>query len=179
MNFLVGSLLYHSEEYIAFWLIIELIENYNLRENYQEGKKSLLTLKTYFISFKGFPGLKIHNKKINKVFKYSLKEKYNEIQSTGVDISFVVVEWVFSLFCSLIPIDLQIEFFINFFETKWDFFYKVCYCLFQSKDFSGITDGDEVYMLLKFSKSNDKTSKEKEKFWENVLNKANELEINL
>ncbi len=39
MNFIVGSLLYHSDEYITFWLIIELLENYNLRPNYMEGNQ--------------------------------------------------------------------------------------------------------------------------------------------
>lgn len=39
MNFIVGSLLYHCDEYLAFWLIIELLENYELRPNYMEGKK--------------------------------------------------------------------------------------------------------------------------------------------
>ena len=38
MNFIVGALLYHCEEYVAFWLFIELIENHELRKNYQEGK---------------------------------------------------------------------------------------------------------------------------------------------
>lgn len=38
MNFVVGSLLYHCDEYIVFWLIIELIENYQLRDNYKDGK---------------------------------------------------------------------------------------------------------------------------------------------
>jgi hypothetical protein len=38
MNFIVGFLLYHSEEYIAFWLFVSLIEDYELRENYSTGK---------------------------------------------------------------------------------------------------------------------------------------------
>lgn len=37
MNFIVGAFLYHCEEYVAFWLLIELIENHELRKNYQEG----------------------------------------------------------------------------------------------------------------------------------------------
>ena len=34
MNFIVGFLLYHSEEYIAFWLFTSLIEEYELNQNY-------------------------------------------------------------------------------------------------------------------------------------------------
>ena len=38
MNFIVGSLLFHCEEYVAFWLFVEIIENHELRKCYLEGK---------------------------------------------------------------------------------------------------------------------------------------------
>lgn len=37
MNFIVGFFLYHCESYVAFWLFVSLIEEYNLRQNYCEG----------------------------------------------------------------------------------------------------------------------------------------------
>ena len=37
MNFLAGAFLIHCEECIAFWLIIDLLESYDMREVYQEG----------------------------------------------------------------------------------------------------------------------------------------------
>lgn len=38
MNFIVGFFLYHSEEYISFWLFTSLIEEYDLRQVYLTGK---------------------------------------------------------------------------------------------------------------------------------------------
>lgn len=32
MNFIVGSLLYHAEEYIAFWLLVMIVENFEMRD---------------------------------------------------------------------------------------------------------------------------------------------------
>ena len=34
MNFIAGSLLYHSEEYIAFWLLVMIFEKFELRDIY-------------------------------------------------------------------------------------------------------------------------------------------------
>ena len=39
MNFIVGFLLYHSDEYISFWLFVSLMEDYELRENYSAGQQ--------------------------------------------------------------------------------------------------------------------------------------------
>ena len=38
MNFIVGFLIYHAEEYIAFWLFITLIEDYELKNIFSDGK---------------------------------------------------------------------------------------------------------------------------------------------
>lgn len=32
MNFLAGSLLYHAEEYLAFWLLVIVVENLEMRD---------------------------------------------------------------------------------------------------------------------------------------------------
>ncbi len=37
MNFIVGFFLYHCEAYVAFWLFVALIEEYNLRDIFIEG----------------------------------------------------------------------------------------------------------------------------------------------
>lgn len=38
MNFIVGFFLYHCEEHVAFWLFVSLIEEYQLREIFLQGK---------------------------------------------------------------------------------------------------------------------------------------------
>ena len=37
MNFIAGFMLYHSNEEIAFWLFVGLIESFELREIYEPG----------------------------------------------------------------------------------------------------------------------------------------------
>lgn len=39
MNFLAGALLYHSEEYVAFWNYVILLECLELRDIYLESIK--------------------------------------------------------------------------------------------------------------------------------------------
>jgi len=41
MNFVVGAFLIHCEESIAFWLVIELFERYEMREVYEDGLKGM------------------------------------------------------------------------------------------------------------------------------------------
>lgn len=41
MNFIVGALLYHAPEEIAFWLFISLIEDHELRDIYLPGLPGL------------------------------------------------------------------------------------------------------------------------------------------
>jgi hypothetical protein len=53
MNFIAGSLVYHSSPEIAFWLFVSLIFDYQLRENYKPG----------------FPGVKEINEEIEKLLE--------------------------------------------------------------------------------------------------------------
>ena len=41
MNFIAGSLLYHCNEEIAFWLFVALIEDYEIRDIFQTGLPGL------------------------------------------------------------------------------------------------------------------------------------------
>ena len=38
MNFIVGALLYHCSEEIAFWLFVTLVEDHDMRDIYLPGK---------------------------------------------------------------------------------------------------------------------------------------------
>ena len=59
MNFIVGFFLYHCDEYIAFWLFVALLEEYDLRP----------------IFMTNFPGLKLHVKRIEII----LQKEYENI----------------------------------------------------------------------------------------------------
>lgn len=161
MNFIVGSFLYHADEYIVFWLIVELLENFDMRFIYCEGKFNLI---------KGFPGLKHHSKIINDIF-----QKFN--QKLSVDS--IIIEWIFSLFCSMIPLDEQINFLISFFEEHWVFFYKVCYVIFKLKKVNRIELPEDLFYVLKLSKNNELDDKLNIEFWKDVINEANFTELSI
>ncbi len=41
MNFIVGQLLVHCAEEVAFWLFISLLEDYEVRDNFEHGLPGL------------------------------------------------------------------------------------------------------------------------------------------
>lgn len=58
MNFIVGSLLYHSSEVIAFWLFVSLVEDNEMQDIYSPG----------------LPGLYKHTQIIDLLIKEKLRE---------------------------------------------------------------------------------------------------------
>ena len=48
MNFIAASLLYHAEEYIAFWLLVMLFEMFELRDIYLPSKTESLDVNKSF-----------------------------------------------------------------------------------------------------------------------------------
>ena len=60
MNFIVGALLYHSNEEISFWLFVSLVEDYEMREIY----------------LPNFPGLYKHTQIIDMLIFEKIREIY-------------------------------------------------------------------------------------------------------
>ena len=100
MNFIVAFLLYHSEEYVSFWLFVSLIEEYDLRSAYMED----------------FPGLKLHVNRVETILQNEYNTYWEKFQEIGVKIEIIMVNWLFSLFSSLILLELQMDFYKGFFS---------------------------------------------------------------
>lgn len=86
-----------------------------------------------------------------------------------------IVEWVFSLFSSLIPLEVQIDFYEGFFTEGWNYFYKVCITIFKFNQRlqHPISDPDDIYLALRIDKSNEVEDKKKSvDFWKNILYNA-------
>ena len=49
MNFIAASLFYHASEVCTFWLLIEMMENYSMKDIFRQG----------------LPGLALHDKNID------------------------------------------------------------------------------------------------------------------
>ena len=158
MNFIVAFLLYHCEEYIAFWLFVSLIEEYNLRNCFMEN----------------FPGLKLHVFRVEKILQNEYPTYWENFQILGVKIEIIMVNWLFSLFSSLIPLELQMDFYKGFFSQGWIFFYQMCISsLINLKgEFSEV---DEVYIGLKYDEN--KTEEEIINTWKTIIQKAYNIQI--
>ena len=88
-----------------------------------------------------------------------------------------MVEWLFSLFSSLIPLELQIEFYKGFFSNGWIFFYKMAISAILNLK-GGFNEADEIYIALKYGKNVDNLKGEDIKIiWKSIIQKAYSLEI--
>ena len=161
MNFIVGFFLYHCEEYVAFWLFVSLIEEYDLRSLFMAD----------------FPGLKLHVHRVEIILKNEYPKIWDTFEKNGVKVEIFMVEWLFSLFSSLIPLELQIDFYKGFFLNRWMFFYKMAISsiLNLKGDF---IEADEIYIGLKCGKNEDNVKEEVIKnTWKKIIQKAYTLEI--
>jgi len=112
MNFLVGQLLMHCSGALAFWVFVELIEECELRDIFQVG----------------LPGLQKHSHIINLLVQKHLPELHEHFEENGVTPEMYASDWIFSLFCSVLPeheTKITAKFFTLFLEHKWEFFYKL------------------------------------------------------
>ena len=161
MNFIVGFFLYHCDEYIAFWLFVSLIEEYDLRSLFMDQ----------------FPGLKLHVKRVELILKNEYPFNWEMFQKIGVKVEIFMVEWLFSLFSSLIPLDLQIDFYKGFFSHGWIFFYKMCISTILNLK-GHFSEADEIYIGLKCGKNADNLKEEEiRNKWKTIIQKAYTIEI--
>lgn len=161
MNFIVGFFLYHCNEYIAFWLFVSLIEDYDLRRLFMDG----------------FPGLKLHVKRVELILEKEYPNIWEIFKKIGVKVEIFMVEWLFSLFSSLIPLELQIDFYKGFFSKGWIFFYKMAISAILNLK-GAFNEADEIYIALKCGKNEDNVKEEDIKMtWKKIIQKAYILEI--
>ena len=158
MNFIVGFFLYHCEDYVAFWLFTSIIEEYGFRELYS----------------KGFPGLELHTKNVEMILKKKYNNIYNAFNTLKINIQILMVEWLYSLFSSLIPLELQINFYYGFFSNGWDFFYKMCISCFLNLKGS-FKSAEDVYIAVKFGKNEDNNQSKVYEEWQKIIQKAYQI----
>jgi hypothetical protein len=89
MNFIVGALLLHCSETIAFWLFVALIEDCSVRD----------------IFTPGLPGLFKHSEMIESLIKVHLPEISSHFGRHCIKAEVYASEWIFGLFSSVIPVD--------------------------------------------------------------------------
>jgi hypothetical protein len=112
-----------------------------------------------------------------------MEKYYNKellfLNNLNVNVEICMVEWVFSLFSSLIPLETQLLFYEGFFADGWQFFYKVCVSIFESINMlkSNYNDAEDVYIALKLGKHEDIERSELIKRWEKIMLRAFNIEF--
>lgn len=99
----------------------------------------------------------------------------------NVEVEIFIIEWVFSLFSSVIPLEVQIHFYEGFFVEGWKFFYKMCISIILRLNLEKqrYIDAEEIYIALKLGKYEEVNSKDVIKLWKQVINNAFKLDIDL
>lgn len=103
MNFVAGAILIHCEESIAFWLFIELLENYEMREVYDDG----------------LIGMYRHSAILEKFISKYMPEINDHFEEVDVKVEMFMSDWVISFLCSYIPLSRLNTFLTAFFQRGW------------------------------------------------------------
>ena len=82
MNLLVGALLMHCEESVAFWLFITLIEDYEMREVFKDS----------------YSGVQQHCHVIKHLIDIYLPKVSQHFEFLGVEVEMFASSWILSLF---------------------------------------------------------------------------------
>ena len=77
MNFIVGALLFHANEVMAFWLFVSLIEDCEMRDIYMAG----------------LPGLFKHSNIINSLIVSNLPDLSDHFVTSNLPVLSLVIEW--------------------------------------------------------------------------------------
>jgi hypothetical protein len=108
MNFLVGSLLHHCSEEIAFWLFVAIVEEYWLRDVFQVK----------------LPGLYKHIALMEHLLQTYLPDLSAHLAACNISPEVYSSDWIFTLYANVVPIERYQLFLTNFFEDGWAFFYR-------------------------------------------------------
>jgi len=88
MNFVVGALLYHCSEEVAFWLFVSLIEDYEMRDIYEPR----------------LPGLFKHSQLLQLLQMEYMNDLFHHLCLHGLQVEMYASDWLFALFSNIMPI---------------------------------------------------------------------------
>ena len=161
MNFIVGFFLLHCDEHVAFWLFVSLFEEYDYRN----------------IFIDNFSGFKYHVSKVKSILNNYNHKLYEELLSYDVTFEIFMIEWLYSLFSSIIPLELQMSFYKGFFCQGWKFFYKMCISIITSAN-GVFKSPEEIYIVFKFGTLDEKITEEFTfQYWKEIIHKAYSINI--
>jgi Rab-GTPase-TBC domain len=131
MNFIVGALLFHANEVMAFWLFVSLIEDCEMRDIYMHG----------------LPGLFKHSHIINILVMENLEDLSDHFMEHNLRVEMYASDWIFGLFASVIPLEHMSTFFSKFYKHKWIFFYQLILSILKFLE-KELLQEDELWNIL-------------------------------
>lgn len=109
MNFIAAALLWHATEVDSFWLLVYLMEEYDLRDNYGPS----------------LPGLTKHCQIVNLILIEHLPKLHLLFCEHRISSELFITDWCFTMFGSMVPVQDMGGFLSEFLAQGWAYFYKV------------------------------------------------------
>lgn len=109
INFIAAALLWHSTEVDAFWLLVSLMEDYGLKENY----------------LPSMPGLGKHVHVVEYLVLHHMPDLYKHLLNYNISVQMFANDWCLTLFACIVPYRSMKCIFDCFFKYSWSFFYKL------------------------------------------------------
>lgn len=131
MNFIAGALLWHATEEDAFWLLVGLMEDYEMRDNY----------------LPRLPGLSKHCQIIHLLILDKFRDLHNHFAEYKIINEMYATEWCLTLFGSIVPVQDMVVILNRFFTEGWSFFYKLVLVILRRLEDRIISTKDPVDIL--------------------------------
>ena len=109
MNLIVGALLMHAEESVAFWLFVTLIEDYDMRDVFTDSLGKVTH----------------HCKVMQSLINHYLPKIAIHLDKLDIQVEMFATPWIMSLFWGIIPVPFLHWFLTRFFKNKWMAFYRI------------------------------------------------------
>lgn len=135
MNYICAALLWHASEVDTFWIMVKLLEDYHLSENFSDG----------------LPGLMRHCEKIEEFILKIWPKLSQHLAKFSIVPGMFMTDWCITIFTNVIPLDKICDFFSFFFEDGWDFFYKLALEIIDRlrKKIMKMDDRQDILTLIK------------------------------
>lgn len=147
MNYLVCVLLWHSSEVDAFWLLVVLMDEYKLRDNYL---------------FR-FPGLTKHCEMSELLLSVYMPKLYSHFSKCDIMVQMFATDWYLTLFTCLVPIENSSQVIDGFLKGGWVFAYKLLIVILERLE-NKLIDLDDRIDILRMIKPLELVNNDSESF---------------
>eukprot|EP00388_Colpodella_angusta_P007369 GDKJ01020904.1.p1 GENE.GDKJ01020904.1~~GDKJ01020904.1.p1 ORF type:complete len:447 (-),score=60.43 GDKJ01020904.1:55-1395(-) len=137
MNFLVACLLWHGTEEQAFWTLVAMMVNYDLRSMF----------------LPGLPGLQKRAGVVEQLIAQNFPDLMQHLLDVGISAQLVSTDWLLTLFSYSVPLEPLAELWDLFFEEGWSAIYRIILIRIKALESRLMETNDlaELMAILKFA----------------------------